>query len=457
VGNTLEALLGALALRQLVGLRDTFDRLRHVVGLLVFAALLSTTVSATIGVASLHLAGTLRASAFETWRAWWIGDAIGDIVVGSLLLTWTGGHRQDYSLRRLIEVPALAVVLLAVLALVFQGAPAPEGRSAFRTPDLIFPAVFLVALRLGLRGATAAVFVTSAVAITSTALGAGPFIRGTLAQSLLSLQIYMALVGTTALLIGGTISEWARAVRARDEILAVVSHDLKGPLSAIRLSATLVKRPGAADTADARLQRHLDLVQRSTDRMSSIIRDLLDATTIDTGKISLCSTEGDACALVDEAVLLVQPAAQQKRQTIEIEKKCEGLGVVCDRERVLRVLGNLIGNAIKYTPEGGRIHVAVTSRERAICYAVTDTGVGIGAADLRRVFDPYFRADPGASEGSGLGLFIAKAIIEAHGGRIWATSTLGIGSSFEFTLPLPAPLTPKNGDPRADAGQHGDT
>ena len=97
VGNTLEALLGALALRHVVGLRDTFDRLSHAIGLLVLAAMLSTTVSATIGVASLHLAGALRAGVMETWRAWWLGDAIGDIVVGSLLLAWAGGRLNDRS------------------------------------------------------------------------------------------------------------------------------------------------------------------------------------------------------------------------------------------------------------------------------------------------------------------------------------------------------------------------
>ena len=125
----------------------------------------------------------------------------------------------------------------------------------------------------------------------------------------------------------------------------------------------------------------------------------------------------------------------------------------CDRERVLRVLTNLIGNAIKYTPVGGTIRVTVAPRPHAVCFSITDTGVGMSAADLRRVFDPYFRVDPCASEGSGLGLFIAKGIVEAHGGRIWAESELGVGSSFRFSLPR----APKDRGPRRRARPHGET
>jgi signal transduction histidine kinase len=437
VGNTLEALLGALALKRIVGLRDTFDRLNQAIGLLVFAALLSTAVSAAVGVASLHLAGALRAGAMETWRAWWLGDAIGDVVVGSLLLSWAGGRRYDRSPERsrpqIVEVLSLAALLLAVTAFVFFNPPARIGEP--RSPYLVFPILFLLALRLGLRGATASNFATSAVAITGTALGTGPFVRETLAQSLLSLQVYMVIVGATSLLIGATISEWARAVRARDEILAVVSHDLKGPLAALRLSASMLQRAKPADDGGERLQKHLELVQRSTDRMGAIIGDLLDAAAVDVGQFSLCVTEEEGCALADEAVELARPAANQKKQAIEVDEPRERIAVSCDRDRVLRVLANLIGNAIKYTPEGGIIHVTVAPQERAVCFSVTDTGVGLSPADLRRVFDPYYRVDPCVPEGSGLGLFIAKGIVEAHGGKIWAESALGAGSSFRFTLP----------------------
>lgn len=435
-GNTLEALLGALGLSYVAGFRDTFDRLRHAVGLLVIAAMLSTTVSATVGVASLHLTGALRAGLMETWLTWWLGNAIGDIVVASLLLSWAGNRRYDRSLRRVAEAVALGVVLLAVTAFVFLGSSVEEAGSAVRRPYLIFPTVFLVALRLGLRGATAATFVAFAVAITGTALGTGPFVRETLAQSLLALQVYMVIVGATALLAGATISEWARAVRARTDLLAVVSHDLKNPLNTIRMSAAMLQRTAHPDAGDAQLQKYLDLVRRSTDRMSAIVLDLLDAAALDVGRVSLCVREEDAGALVDEAVELAQPAAIRKRQAITVDKQCERLGVVCDRERVLRVLANLIDNAIKYTPEGGSIHITMAPRERAACFSVTDTGIGMSQADLRRVFEPYFRAAPRACTGTGLGLFIAKGIVESHGGRLWVQSEVGVGSSFHFTLPL---------------------
>ncbi len=433
-GNTLAALVSVFLLRHVTELRGRFDRLRHALGLIVFAAVLGSTVSATFGVVSLHLAGTLRAEFGETWRAWWLGDAIGVIVVASLLLSWASDDHSRRLLRRIAEAVLLGVALVAVTAFVFLDTWARAGGNALREPYLAFPIVFLVALRFGMRGATMALFGTSAIAIAGTTFGGGPFVRESLAESLLGLQMYMAIVGATALLIGATISEWARAVRARDDLLAVVSHDLKGSLCVIRMSAAAVQR--AVHPDGAQLQRHLNLVERSTDRMSAITGDLLDAAAIDVGRFSLSLREEDACTLVDEAVELAQPAVSQKRHTVLIDRPCEALGVLCDRVRVLRVLANLIGNAIKYTPEGGNLRVMVAPRERTVCFSVTDTGVGMSQAELRRVFDPYYRATPNVGEGSGLGLFIAKGLVEAHGGRLWVESEVGAGSSFRFTLPL---------------------
>lgn len=434
VGNTLEALVSLFLLRRFACLRDRFDRLRHAIGLIVFAAALASTVSATIGVGSLYLAGALRAGFGETWRAWWFGDAIGVIVVGSLLLSWAGEGRLNLSWRRFAEATVLGAALVGVTAFVFIEAAGRAGNDNLRLPYLIFPIVFLIALRFGMRGATTALFVTSVIAVTGTAFEAGPFVGSSLGESLEGLQVYIAIVGATALSIGATISEWMLAVQARDDLLAVVSHDLKSPLSAIRMSAELVRRTASHD--DGRLQRHLDLVQRSTDRMNAIIHDLLDAAAIDVGRFSLSLREEDACALVDEAVELAQPGVGQKRHTLTVDKRCGRLAVVCDRERVLRVLANLIGNATKYTPEGGSIRLTVEPSGRAACFSVTDTGVGMSEAQLRRIFEPYYQAAPGTCEGSGLGLFIARGIVEAHGGRLWADSEEGVGSTFQFTLPL---------------------
>lgn len=435
-GNTLEALLAALALRRVVGLRDTFDRLSHAIGLIVLAAMLSTTVSATIGVGSLHLAGILRTGPMETWRAWWLGDAIGVIVVASLLLVWAGHRRSDRSRRQIVEAVALGAALLGVTAFVFLHTEPEASNGMFRWPYLVFPMVFFVALRFGLRGATSAIFMTSAVAIVGTALGTGPFVRETFAQGLLSLQLYMGIIGATALLIGATISEWTRAVQARDDILAVVSHDLKGPLSAIHMSTTMLQSMEDPDTGGPWVHKHLVLVQRSVARMNNMIGDLLDTATIDRGRLLLSVHEEDVGTLVDEAVALARPIAIHKSHTLVVDQQHERFTLMCDRERILRVLANLVDNAIKYTPKGGNIRVTMAHGEGAVCISVTDTGVGMSQIELQRVFEPYFRAAPGAGSGTGLGLFIAKGIVEAHGGRLWVQSEVGVGSSFHFTLPL---------------------
>lgn len=436
-GNTIEALFGAWMLREVAGLRGAFDRLRHAIGLIVFAALLGSLLSATIGVESLLLTGALpQAWLAKTWRAWWLGDALGALVMAPLLLSWYGDARLARSPARIAEVAALSVGLVAVSVFVFCGPPAAIEDSAVRHTYLVFPVLFFAALRFGLRGATTANFAVSAIAVVGTMLGLGPFVRDTIVHSLVTLQAFMAVVAVTALVLGAAISERSRAVQMRDEFLALVSHDLKSPLGAIQMSAALVARTVLAESGDPRLRRHVELVGRGTARMSHLIRDLLDAAAIDAGHLSLDPKEGDARPLVDETILGASPAAEEKGQRLLADTPGEAVPIVCDRARLEQVLANLIGNAVKFTPAGGAITVRLRAQEGAAHFSVTDTGAGIEPDQVRLVFDRYWRGKPGAAEGTGLGLFIAKGIVESHGGRIWASSEVGVGSAFHFTIPL---------------------
>jgi two-component system, chemotaxis family, sensor kinase Cph1 len=226
-----------------------------------------------------------------------------------------------------------------------------------------------------------------------------------------------------------------RAVRARDDLIAVVSHDLRSPLSAILMQAEAILDPAAYGEESARASRTgVERIRKSATHMKALIDDLLDLARIETQRFALHLTAVDSDAMVEEAALAASPLAEAKRITLAVESM-DSPSLEGDPERILRVLSNLIDNAIKFTPEGGKISVRAERRGDELLITVRDTGPGIAADHLPHVFDRYWKGRPASQVGTGLGLYIAKGIVEAHGGRIWAESEAG-GARLSFTLPL---------------------
>ena len=227
-----------------------------------------------------------------------------------------------------------------------------------------------------------------------------------------------------------------RAVRARDDLLAVVSHDLRNPLSSIQLQAeVLLHAPSAGDEGRAHILRDsAERIRRSATHMKALTDDLLDLASIEAHRFALRLQSVESRYLIEEALLAASPLAEAKRITIAAES-IDMPALHADPERILRVLSNLLGNAIKFTPEGGKITVRAERRGGDLSIAVADTGPGIPADDLPHVFDRYWKAAVASKPGSGLGLYIASGIIEAHDGRIWAESSPD-GAKFTFTLPI---------------------
>jgi signal transduction histidine kinase len=436
IGNTLEAVLGAYAMRKLVRFRDRLSGLSQVVGLIVLASLLSTLVAATIGSLGLLLAAKVSPGGWsEAWRTWWLGDSLGILIIAPLLLTIPGSSVAGIRWSRWLEVLGLIAFTIASCSIVFLTGP-----SAFTTDDLrsqvpalpylTFPPLIWAAIRFGLPGAARAIVGVSGFAIYGTFVGSGPFVHETLGQSLLAVQTFLGVAAITALVLGAIVSDRADAIRRREDFLAIVSHDLKNPLNAITMSVEML---GRNLSGEERMQKPVATIRRSTERMLALIRDLLDIVAIEAGRFGVEMRPEEAGAIVREAVEMMLPIAAERSQDLTFALPPVPIDVLCSRERVLQVFSNLIGNAVKFTPTGGKIKVEVETTGSQVRFSVTDTGPGLSEKHLAHIFDRFWRASSRAG-GTGLGLSIAKGIVEAHGGTIWAESAVGTGSRFAFTL-----------------------
>jgi len=226
------------------------------------------------------------------------------------------------------------------------------------------------------------------------------------------------------------------ATRARDDLVAIVSHDLRNPIHTIQMAASFLLEIAPVNDRRLHARRQLAVIQRSATRANRLIQDLLDVARIQAGGLAVDPVPVDVGSLVNEAVEAATPLASAAKLKVSSVVSEPVSSVASDRERVLQVFANLIGNAIKFTPKGGEIRILANLENSEVRFTVADTGPGIPPEHLTHVFDRYWQVKSTAKLGTGLGLSIAKGIVEAHGGRIWAESPPGSGAEFNFTLPV---------------------
>ena len=230
--------------------------------------------------------------------------------------------------------------------------------------------------------------------------------------------------------------EAKQALAARDEVLGVVSHDLRNPVNRVRLAAEmLTELPELSGRAD----RTAAMIVRAADEMNRLIGDLLDVNRIEAGHLSVEMGQTALDALLDRLEEAHTPAAEEKGLVWEVDHCEEPITLEVDEGRILQALGNLIGNAIKFTPEGGTVRIVVELDGGTVRIGVQDTGPGMDEEQLAHVFDRFWQSQRGDRRGVGLGLAIALGIVEAHGGRIDMKSELGTGTIAWVELPLNRP------------------
>ena len=224
-----------------------------------------------------------------------------------------------------------------------------------------------------------------------------------------------------------------RALHAREEILAIVTHDLRTPLAAIMTAASLLATADAEDPNADRIRQRAEMIQRAAQHMSRLVTDLSDLAQIDAGRLAIEKHLEDPGRLVSEAVETFELVVRNRGGTLRCEVGAEVPAVACDRERIVQVISNLVGNASKAGAHS--ITVRVEPRQRELVFSVADTGPGIPAEDLPQMFDRYWRGRNAEYKGTGLGLPISYGIVKAHGGHMWIKSTVGAGSTFYFSIP----------------------
>jgi signal transduction histidine kinase len=227
------------------------------------------------------------------------------------------------------------------------------------------------------------------------------------------------------------------ALAHRDDFLGIVSHDLRNLVTAIMMAAQRITTSYAEHEAGDQISA-LDVaanINRYAARMKRLICDIDDVANLNAGHLAFTPARGDATRSIIEAVQTSQPTAAAKGISLETDIDDTPLWADFDNDRLLQVLGNLIGNALKFTAPGGHIWVRGARVGNDIRLAVSDTGPGVPAGMLEAIFERFWQVGSDDRRGSGLGLYICKRLVEAHGGRIWAESTIGKGSTFCVTLP----------------------
>ena len=241
------------------------------------------------------------------------------------------------------------------------------------------------------------------------------------------------------------LTELRRLERVRRDFIANISHELRTPLASVRLLVETLEE--AIDTDPEKAQTFVEKIEMEVQYLTDLVTELLELSRIDSGKVPMAIVPVEAEKLVREAMARMLPQAQRHRLTLHTEIQQGKSLIAADSKQIIRVLVNLVHNALKFTPSGGTVIIgtALQAEGRMQCFFVRDTGVGIRPEELPRIFERFYKVNRSRSKtdfmgpgggGSGLGLAIARHVVEAHGGRITAESTLGQGSTFTFTLPI---------------------
>lgn len=460
-GNTLEAVIGCWLVNTYANGPRALERVVDVFRFALLAAGVSTTLSATIGVTCLALSDLLAPSEIgSVWFTWWLGDLSGALVVTPFVLAWASGNlTKKIENNHYWEIMCFALVLFIVSQVVFSGVVFQPIKH-YPLDALCVPVIVWAGFRLGLHVTTAGILLLAGIAIANTLAGFGPFVADSPNVSLLLLQTYLGLLSLTGLVVAAgsaerqsaeaesvaARAEAERANGAKDSFVATLSHELRSPLNAILGWAQLLQR---RELPPEKIAEGLKVIERNTRAQAKLISDLLDMSRIVSGNVRLERQRLDLRQLLEAAVQTFQPLAYSKGITLRTSLPSLSIAIEGDAARIQQVFANLLSNALKFTPGGGKISVELRESSGRAVIEVSDSGCGIAPEFLPRIFERFSQADNSITKdlgGLGLGLSISKELVELHHGTIEVVSAgVGLGATFTVTLPsAPAARLPED-------------
>jgi len=455
-GNTLEGLLGAYLVNRYANGARAFDHSQDVFKFAGFAALLSTVVSATVGVGSLVLGGYAAwADIDEIWFTWWLGDASGALIFAPLLVLWLRDWRGAPSHGRVLEAAALWLTTTVIGLAVFGEGLTRFGLMTLPLTFLCTPPLVWAAVRFRQLEAAMLVTALSGIATWETLRGFGPFASATANEALLLLQLFMGTVSVMVISAGALVEERRRveqeredllmraqlaraeaesANRAKDDFLAMLGHELRNPLAAIISAVSVLDRLGQQDDVAMRAR---GAIRHQITHLGRLVDDLLDIAHVTSGDIVLTCEPMNLATSVQRSVSNLASTGRLERHVIDV--RAEPVWANADPTRLNQIVANLLTNAIKYTSPGGTIRIRVGGEEDQAIVGVADTGIGIPPSLLRHMFDLPVQGDKRldrAQGGLGVGLTLVRRLVELHGGRVQVFSE-GPGRGSEFLIHLP--------------------
>jgi signal transduction histidine kinase len=461
LGNTLECLLGVYLLKRFTKIHISLERVRDVLGLILYAALLATLVSATIGTTSILFGGVITAGAYgETWVAWWVGDMLGVLVVAPILLVWSERLHTTVSLRRLLSASVPIAILIIVSVVVFRGF-LWFGIRPFAFAYVVFPLLVWIVLRFDQRGSVTATFIVSLIAVWGTITTHSSAAKGTLGQSLLLLQSFIGITAATFMTMAAVVSEREQTQRheqrltqktaaltrqrarlealnqAKDEFISIASHQLRTPATGVKQYLGMVLE-AYAGKVNKQQQNYLETAYDSNERQLKIINDLLRVARLDAGKLRPEKTNCNLTRLVADVVKQESKKFERYRQKLAYKPSKRTIYAHIDKGLMRMVLENIIDNAGKYSAEHAEVSIAVEQTSTHVRLHITDRGIGIAKKDQKKLFQKFSRIENPQSSfvnGSGLGLYWAQKVVDLHGGTIGLVSKPGEGSTFTVSLP----------------------
>jgi signal transduction histidine kinase len=439
-GNALEAVIGATLLKRF-GFDSRLARLRDVLILVGGAALGSTIVSASFGLVAAVLAGLHPSETLPAfWAFWWVGDAMGNLLVAPLILTWATPVRLSRRPIRWLEAALLAAALTLMSLVVFRRIITIRAVELVRGTYAIVPLLIWVALRFEQRGTTAALIFVAVMAVTATSSPGNAFAARTPHEQLLMIQCYMAVTAISMLTLAAALAERRAAIGARDEFISIASHELKTPLTALKLRLESAARVGGKPRGqdpdlESKLGRAIVAANTTADRLVSLVDNLLDVSRLHAARLVLHLEPVVLPDLLADVAARLREHAAETGSSIELQVPRRIVGI-WDRSRIEQVVTNLLTNAIKYG-KGRPIALSAHEVGGRLQLRVKDAGIGISRADQSRIFRAFERVATGGRVGGlGLGLYIGQQIAAAHGGTLAVESDVERGATFILDLPL---------------------